>query len=152
MKIQDYCDTVNGALRLKLPLQTFTRGTVVTDDPVMLSQLDLLDRVGQGCVPLTIRGEQGSGKDRVAQYAHEVSTRRKVPLVKINCTYLSADQLYLKLFGPASNRDLGLLSRAAGGSLYMENADLMDLDLQYQLMNHIKATSSLETGNCFTQD
>ena len=142
MKIQDYCDTVNGSLRLKQPLQTYTRGTIVTDSPAMNCQLDVLERVGQGCVPLTIRGERGSGKDRIVQYAHEVSARHKAPLIKTNCAYLSAEQLHGKLFGPTTNRELGLISRAAGGSLYLENADLMSDYLQYQLMRHIRETAT----------
>lgn len=144
MKIQDYCDTVEGALKLKVPLRTFSRGSIVTDDDDMKRQLDLLVRCGQGRVPLTICGEKGSGKDSIARYAHEVSSRSGVPLIKINCSYLTAEQQYIKLFGPAANRSLGLLHRAAGGSLYIENADRMPTHLQYQLTEFIQADSAEE--------
>lgn len=144
MKIQDYCDTIDGSLQLKLPLSTFSRGEIVTDDADMKRQLDLLVRCGRGCVPLTICGEKGSGKDRIARYAHEVSTRSGIPLIKMNCAYLTAEQQQVQLFGPASNKTLGLLNRAAGGSLYIENADLMPLHLQYQLIEYIRATTATE--------
>lgn len=144
MKIQDYCDTVDGALRLKTPLSTFCRGNIVTDDDDMKRQLDLLVRCGQGRVPLTICGEKGSGKDRIAQYAHEVSVRNGVPLIKMNCAYLTAEQQFVNLFGPAANKALGLLSRAAGGSLYIENVDLMPVHLQYQLVDFIRANIAEE--------
>lgn len=144
MKIQDYCDTIDGALRLKAPLSTFSRGNIVTDDPDMKRQFDLLVRCGQGCIPLTICGEKGSGKDRIAQYAHEVSTRSCAPLIKLNCTYLTAEQQQVQLFGPATNKTLGLLNRAAGGSLYIENADLMSNHLQYQLFEFIQSNASSE--------
>ncbi len=137
MKIQDYCDTVDGSLQLRAPLRQFCRGELITDDPDMLRQLDMLERTGQGTVPLTIRGEKGSGKDRIAQYAHDLSCRRRSPLVKTNCAYLTEEQMYIELFGTAARADLGLLHRAAGGSLYIENADLMPVYMQYQLMNHI---------------
>lgn len=144
MKIQDYCDTKNGALQLRMPLQTFSWGNIVTDDADMKHQLEMLQRVSQGRAPLTIRGEKGSGKDRIAQYAHDISSRHRVPLVKTNCAYLSEEQLYVKLFGPAANRELGLLHRAAGGSLYLENADRMSEYLQYQLMRYIRENAAEE--------
>ena len=142
MKIQDYCDTNNGVLQLRIPLQSFSWGNIVTDDAHMKRQLEMLQRVSQGRAPLTIRGEKGSGKDRIAQYAHDISTRYKVPLVKTNCAYLSEEQLYVKLFGPAANRELGLIHRAAGGCLYLENADRMSEYLQYQLMRYIRENAS----------
>lgn len=142
MRIQDYCDTVNGALHLRTPLQQFCRGEIVTDDSEMLRQLDMLERAGQGNVPLMIRGEKGSGKDRIAQHAHQVSFRHRRPLVKTNCAYLTEEQMYIELFGTTARPDLGLLHRAAGGSLYIENADLMPAYIQYQLMNHIRQQPS----------
>ena len=138
MKIQDYCDTVAGSLQLRVPLRLFCRGGIVTDAREMNRQLAMLERAGQATVPLTIRGEKGSGKDRIAQYAHDLSRRRRAPLVKTNCAYLTEEQMYIELFGTAARADLGLLHRAAGGSLYIENADLMPAFVQYQLMNHIQ--------------
>ena len=146
MKIQDYCDTVEGALHLKVPLQQFCRGFIVTDDSRINHQLDMLERAGQGHLPLTIRGEKGSGKDRIADHAHRISNRSKAPLIKTNCSYLTEEQMYIELFGTAARPDLGLLHRAAGGSLYIENVDLMSVYMQSQLMNHILQHSS-ETGS-----
>ena len=144
IKIQDYCDTLNGSLQLRRPLAVFRHGDIVTDDPDMKRQLDILVRCGQGRVPLTIRGENGTGKDQIAQYAHAVSAWQKVPLIKMNCAFLTEEQQFVKLFGPASNRELGLLNRAAGGSLYIENIPLMSGHLQWQLMNYIREIASTE--------
>lgn len=144
MKIQDYCDIVNGALQLKQPLSGFCHGDIATDDADMKRQLDMLVRCGQGNVPLTIRGESGSGKDCIAQYAHGVSVWNKIPLIKMNCAFLTEEQQQVKLFGTAYNPELGLLNRAAGGSLYIENIDLMSKQLQYQLLSYIRETSLSE--------
>lgn len=156
MRIQDYCDTVNGVLRLRAPLQQFCRGEIITDDAQMNRQLDMLDRASQGSLPLTIRGEKGSGKDRIAQYAHQISSRCKMPLFKTNCAYLTGEQIHIELFGTSARQDLGLLHRAAGGSLYIENADLMPVSVQYQLMYHILQRSPEAKGVrlmiCLNQD
>lgn len=141
MKIQDYCDIENGALRLREPLQTYSRGMLITDDPEMNRQLDMLERAGQGRIPLCIRGEMGSGKDYIAQYAHRVSTFHKAPFLKTNCNYLTEEQLYMELFGTSAQRNMGLLTRATGGSLYIKDADLMSSYLQYRLMHFISGVS-----------
>ena len=117
MKIQDYCDTVDGALRLKTPLSTFCRGNIVTDDDDMKRQLDLLVRCGQGRVPLTICGEKGSGKDRIAQYAHEFmiiqqsieqhgSIRKAAAALKTSHATLSRKITEYHLLPPESERTL----------------------------------------------
>lgn len=141
MKIQDYCDIEDGALRLRLPLSQYTRGEIVTDDPDMLRQLDMLDHAGKKNIPLTIFGEKGTGKDLVARYAHDLSPKARGPFIKLNCAYLPEDHLQKELFGMAGRRDLGLLQRAAGGTLYLENADLLPQRIQNLLINHIDGSS-----------
>lgn len=140
MRIQDYCDVADGALRLRMPLRQFSRGEIVTDNRDMIRQLDLLERVGKGNVPLTILGEKGTGKDRIAQYAHAVSKRKNAPFIKTNCAYLPQERMHMELFGSASSNDRGLLSQASGGSIYIENVDMMTSYIQYKLMERIQAT------------
>lgn len=140
MRIQDYCDVAGGALQLRTPLRQFTRGEIVTDNREMLRQLELLERAGQGNVPLTILGEKGTGKDVIAQYAHRVSRRSGAPFIKTNCAYLPQERMQMELFGSASPSDRGLLSQASGGSFYIENVDMMPAYVQYKLMEHIRAT------------
>ena len=137
MRVDDYCSLSNGGLVLNQGLQRFTRQNILTDHPLMTQQLDMLDRAGVTALPLTILGEKGSGKDMIAQYAHLASSRSNAPLLKINCAYLTEEQISLELFGTGNSRADVLLKRAAGGSLYIENADLLPYQTQYQLTNHI---------------
>ena len=137
MRIQDYCDTADGALRLREKLQTFLHGEIVTDNPGVKRQLALLERVSRSNSPVTIAGEKGSGKDIVAQYAHDCSPNRKGLFLKTNCAYLPEARMYAELFGSVGGRETGLLRRASGGTLYIENADLLPKHVQYKLMDHI---------------
>lgn len=138
-KIEDYCNVVNGALVLRNSLQTYLRKNILTCDPSMLHQLDMLDRLGNSNIPLTILGESGCGKDSIAQYAHEVSNRKNKPFLKINCGYLPEEQVITELFGSGSTGQ-GLLQRAQGGTLYIENINLLSSQTQYRFMEHIHAT------------
>ena len=61
MRIEEYCDVSNGALVLRERLQDHIRRGILTCDPVMNRQLDMLDRLGPSNIPLTIHGESGCG-------------------------------------------------------------------------------------------
>lgn len=135
MRIDDYCSLENGGLVLKNSLQSYTRENIITDHPAMNRQLDMLERAGEAPIPLTILGEKGSGKDMIAQFAHRVSRRSDEPFLKVNCAYLPEERLLLELFGSANAP--GTLKRVAGGSFYIENADLLSSKAQYQLMHYI---------------
>lgn len=137
MRIDDYCDLQNGGLLLKNSLLSYTRENIITDHPAVNRQLDMLERAGAACIPLTILGEKGSGKDMIAQFAHRVSCRSSEPFLKINCAYFSEERILLELFGSANAP--GILKRVAGGSFYIENADLLSAQAQYQLMNYINS-------------
>lgn len=140
VRIEDYCDIVDGGLMIRGRLQNYVRHNILTCDSTMLSQLDMLDRLGKSNVPLTILGETGCGKDSIAQYAHEVSTRKHKPFLKVNCAYLTEDLVTVELFG-SGGHDRGLLHRAEGGSLYIENITLLSAQTQYRLMEHIQTTN-----------
>ena len=139
VKIEEYCDIVDGGLVLRQQIQHYIRQNIITCDPVMNSQLDMLDRLGKSNVPLTILGETGCGKDGIAQYAHEVSARKNKPFLKINCAYLTEDLVSTELFGSGSHTP-GLLRRAAGGTLYIENITLLSSQTQRRLIEYIRTT------------
>ncbi len=140
MRIEDFCNVTDGGLVLREKLQTYTRRNILTCDPAMHRQLDMLDRAGNTNVPLMIYGEAGCGKDTIAQYAHAASCRKDKPLLKINCAYLPEGQIANELFGVSGGAP-GLLSRAAGGSLYIENINLLSSQTQYHLMEYINSSA-----------
>lgn len=143
MQIDDYCLLTPEGLVLKDGLKAFQRQNILTDNPRMKQQLDMLDRVGPTSLPLTIVGEKGSGKDNVSRYAHEVSNRKGQTLSHIDCAYLTSEQIGIQLFGVAGSKNEGLLKRTAGGTLYIENADLMPPQMQYRLIEYITSAEGL---------
>lgn len=140
MRIHDYCDVMEGALQMRVPFQQFIRGNIITDNREMLRQLAMLERSGQGNIPLTILGEKGSGKNFIAQYAHTVSSRSNASFIKTNCAYYPGERMELEIFGSGTGGNPGLLNRAAGGSFYIENVDRLPGFVQYRLIEHIHAT------------
>ena len=95
-------------------------------------------------VDLLIAGETGTGKELVAQVLHDLSPRSKGPFIAINCGALSASEVDRELFGTAENP--GLIARADGGTLYLDELESMSEPLQVRLLRVLDAREITPLG------
>lgn len=76
-------------------------------------------------VPVILIGEDGTGKDHVAQVIHTNGARRDTPFIKYTCRPGTDDSAKSELYGVSNaSRDLrreGRIERAEGGGLYIDN-------------------------------
>ena len=56
-------------------------------------------------VPLLICGEGGTGKNAMAYYLHQCSSRRDKPFLVLNCSAVPADMIEAELFGDTGVRE-----------------------------------------------
>ena len=91
--------------------------------------------------PVLIEGESGSGKELVAQYIHEHSTRSKLPFLTINCAAFSAELLEAQMFGHRKGAFTGATSSQTGffeecneGSLFLDEIGELPANLQSKLL------------------
>ncbi len=97
-------------------------------------------RAASGTSPVLVYGETGTGKEILVHAIHQASPRRAGPLVAQNCAALPEGLLEGILFGTvkggftgAEDRP-GLFELADGGSLYLDEINSMDLNLQAKLL------------------
>lgn len=76
-------------------------------------------------------GEPGTEREDLARYLHAESLRRAAPFVSWNAGLASPESQPLELFGNGEQR--GLLQRAAGGTLFIDQPNTMSLELQQEL-------------------
>jgi formate hydrogenlyase transcriptional activator len=88
-----------------------------------------------------IQGETGTGKELFARAIHESSSRRKGPLVTLNCAAIPCGLLESELFGHekgaftgAVTQRLGRFEMANQGTIFLDEIGEIALDLQVKLL------------------
>jgi len=92
-----------------------------------------------------ITGESGTGKEVVARAIHNVSPRKKMPWVAVNCGAIPANLLESELFGhmkgaftgATQNRN-GRFQIAGSGTLFLDEISDLSFDLQAKILRAIQ--------------
>jgi len=107
----------------------------------MRELFELIEAVAESDANILIQGENGVGKELIANAIHVRSGRAKGPFIKINCAALPKELIESELFGykkgaftGATTDKVGLLELAAGGSLLLDEIGEMPLLLQTKLL------------------
>ena len=107
----------------------------------MRELFELIEAVAESDANILVQGENGVGKELIANAIHVRSGRAKGPFIKINCAALPKELIESELFGykkgaftGATTDKVGLLELAAGGSLLLDEIGEMPLLLQTKLL------------------
>ncbi|WP_312937250.1 sigma-54 dependent transcriptional regulator [Pseudomonas sp.] len=96
-------------------------------------------------VNVLIRGETGSGKERVARCLHDFGPRAGKPFVALNCAAIPEALFEAELFGHesgaftgAQGKRIGKLEYADGGTVFLDEIESMPLAQQAKLLRVIQ--------------
>lgn len=118
------------------------------------NMVDMTHKIaGASRVPVLIRGESGSGKERVAQEIHRRSPRAAGPWVTLNSSALPEGLLESEMFGhergaftDAKQTKRGLLELADGGTLFLDEIGDLSLALQPKLLRVLETQTFRRLG------
>ena len=129
-------------LQLKQKLEDrFKLANIIGRSRRMQDLFELVESVAASEANILIQGENGTGKELIANALHYNSKRSKGPFIKINCAAIPKDLIESELFGykkgaftGAMTDKEGLFEAAEGGSLLLDEIGEMPPYLQTKLL------------------
>jgi formate hydrogenlyase transcriptional activator len=104
-----------------------------------------------------ILGETGTGKELVARAVHQMSPRRHLPFVTLNCAAIPTGLLESELFGYERGAFTGALTQKIGrfemanrGTLFLDEVGDIPLDLQPKLLRALQEKAFERLGGTKT--
>lgn len=118
---------------------SFRRGGIIGNNRRLLDLLSTVERIAPTDAPVLILGENGTGKEMVANAIHINSKRRSAPFVMVNLGGISQSLFESEMFGHAKGAFTGAVSARKGrfemadkGTIFLD--EIGDLDLSCQVM------------------
>ncbi len=120
-------------------------GDMIGESQKIRSILKVIEKIADNDSPILLEGEFGSGKQMVARSIHKASRRKDAPFKVLQCSALPENLLESELFGTAGGRGETLFSRAAGGTLLLEEIHVLPPRLQSKLEAYLENISYLRS-------
>lgn len=127
---------------------------LVASSAAMRQLIDLTERVAKVDATVLITGENGTGKERIAQLLHAESTRAAGPFIAVNCGAIAETLLEAELFGHtrgaftgATHERLGLFESANGGTLLLDEVGEVSPTMQVKLLRVLQERELRRVGD-----
>ena len=127
--------------RLRARMAGRTLDGMVGESRAMQELAQMVRKVARYPSTVLVTGESGSGKELLARSVHQLSDRRDMPFVAVNCGAIPDNLLESELFGHvrgaftgAVRERAGLFEQASGGTLLLDEVGEMPRELQVKLL------------------
>ena len=123
----------------------FARKEVIGTSAAILRVRDLVNQAAASDARILITGENGAGKEVVANAIHQMSARADRPFIKLNCAAIPESLIESELFGhekgaftDAVSSRKGRFEVANGGTLFLDEIGDMSLPAQAKVLRIIQ--------------
>ena len=132
-------------------------GEIIGSAPALQEALRKVAAVAPTDSTVLIHGETGTGKELIARALHAQSQRRDKPMIKLNCSAISAGLVESELFGHvkgaftgASDKRMGRFEVADGGTLFLDEVSELPLETQAKLLRVLQEQEFEPVGSSRT--
>ncbi|MBO7249218.1 MAG: sigma-54-dependent Fis family transcriptional regulator [Bacteroidales bacterium] len=114
----------------------------------------MIERVAPTDARVLITGSNGTGKELVARWLHELSNRVSAPFIEVNCAAIPSELIESELFGhekgaftSAIKQHKGKFEQANGGTLFLDEIGDMSLAAQAKVLRVLQEHKLTRVGS-----
>lgn len=139
--------------QLKKKVNKFKTHDIIGESEPIKKIKELIERVAPTDARVLVTGSNGTGKELVARWIHELSNRSGGPLVEVNCAAIPTELIESELFGhekgaftSAVKQRQGKFELAHGGTLFLDEIGDMSLSAQAKVLRALQEHKIARVG------
>jgi two-component system nitrogen regulation response regulator NtrX len=126
---------------------------IVGESKAILDVKNMIEKVAPTEARVLITGENGTGKELVARWIHNLSQRNEGPFVEVNCAAIPSELIESELFGhekgsftSAVKQRIGKFEQANSGTLFLDEIGDMSLSAQAKVLRALQENKITRVG------
>ncbi|MEW6457324.1 MAG: sigma-54 dependent transcriptional regulator [Acidobacteriota bacterium] len=143
----------NEELRKRIS-EKFKLENFITSSKKMEEILNLVGIAAKSEANILITGENGTGKELIANIIHQISPRNNKPFIKVNLSAIPETLIEAELFGAekgaytgADKRRIGKFEAASEGTIFLDEVGELPLHLQVKLLRALQEREIQRLGS-----
>ena len=127
---------------------------MIGDSDALVHIKNMIDKVAPTEARVLITGPNGTGKELVAHWLHQKSTRNTGPMIEVNCAAIPSELIESELFGHkkgsftgASKDRIGKFQAANGGTIFLDEIGDMSLAAQAKVLRALQEGKIQRVGD-----
>ncbi|MDR0803424.1 sigma-54 dependent transcriptional regulator [Fluviicola sp.] len=140
--------------QLKTAVRKFKGSSIIGETEGIIKIKEMIEKVAPSDARVLITGANGSGKELVARSLHDLSNRRKMPFVEVNCAAIPGELIESELFGhekgaftSAVKDKKGKFELASGGTLFLDEIGDMSASAQAKVLRALQENVIQRVGS-----
>ena len=127
---------------------------MVGDSPEITKIKDMIEKVAPTDARVLITGANGTGKELVAHWLHQKSSRSSGPFIEVNCAAIPSELIESELFGHVKGAFTSAVKDRAGkfeaankGTIFLDEVGDMSLSAQAKVLRALQESKISRVGS-----
>ena len=140
--------------QLKTTVRKFKGSSIIGETEGINKIKEMIEKVAPSDARVLITGANGSGKELVARSLHDLSNRKKMPFVEVNCAAIPSELIESELFGhekgaftSAVKDKKGKFELSSGGTLFLDEIGDMSASAQAKVLRALQENVIQRVGS-----